>query len=155
MWEARYEMAMGALYGGISFGNAGVTAVHALSYPIGGAFHVPHGDANTLMLPWVGEVNMLGCLDKFVQIAVAMGLFVDGLTPREAGDEAIEGAQAAAMDLEVPQYLSDVNIPDSAIDQLADAAMGQTRLLVNNPRSLTRDDVAEIYRRCAVRPGEE
>ena len=145
---------MGALYGGISFGNAGVTAVHALSYPIGGAFHVPHGDANTLMLPWVMEFNMLGCLDKFVGIAKAMGLYVDGLTPREVADEVIEALRQLAEDLEVPQYLSDVNIPESAIDELADGAMGQTRLLVNNPRTLTRDDVIEIYKRCAVRPGE-
>ena len=80
---------------------------------------------------------------------------MDGLTPREVGDEVIEALKQLAADLDVPQYLSDVNIPDSAIDQLADAAMGQTRLLVNNPRSLTRDDVVEIYRRCAVRPDED
>ena len=153
--SARYEMAMGALYGGVSFGNAGVTAVHALSYPIGGAFHVPHGDANTLMLPWVMEVNMLGCLDRFMRIGVAMGLHIDGLTPRATGAAVIEALRELAEDLDVPQYLSDVNIPESAIDQLADGAMGQTRLLVNNPRALTRDDVVEIYRRCAVRPGEE
>ena len=150
--EARYDMALGALYGGLSFGNAGVTAVHALSYPIGGAFHVPHGDANTLMLPWVMEFNMLGCLDRFVDIAGAMGIFTDGLTPREIGDEVIMSLKQLAEDLEVPQYLSDVNIPESAIEQLADGAMGQTRLLVNNPRALTREDVIEIYERCAVRP---
>ena len=152
--EARYDMALGALFGGIAFGNAGVTAVHALSYPIGGAFHVPHGDANTLMLPWVMEFNMLGCLDKFVEIAEAMGLFVDGLTPREAGDEVIVALKQLADDLQVPQYLSDVNIPESAIEQLADGAIGQTRLLVNNPRTLTRDDIVDIYERCAVRPEE-
>jgi alcohol dehydrogenase len=152
--EARYEMALGALFGGISFGNAGVSAVHALSYPIGGAFHVPHGDANTLMLPWVMEYNMLGCLDRFVEIAKAMGLYVDGLTPREVGDKVVAALKQLAEDLKVPQYLSDVNIPASAIDQLADGAMGQTRLLVNNPRALTRDDVVEIYERCAVRPEE-
>jgi alcohol dehydrogenase class IV len=152
--QARYEMALGALYGGLSFGNAGVTAVHALSYPIGGRFHVPHGDANTLMLPWVMEFNMLGCLEKFVEIGQAMGLHVAGLTPREAAQATVEALKQLAQDLEVPQYLSDVNIPESAIEELADGAMGQTRLLVNNPRSLTREDVIEIYKRCAVRPDE-
>ncbi len=52
MW-ARDNMAMGSMMGGIAFGNAGVGAVHALSYPIGGMFHVPHGVANTMILPWV------------------------------------------------------------------------------------------------------
>jgi alcohol dehydrogenase class IV len=152
--EARFDMALGALYGGISFGNAGVTAVHALSYPIGGRFHVPHGDANTLMLPWVMQYNMLGSLERFANIAVAMGLDIEGYTPREAAQMAVEEMRLLADDLDLPLYLSDVNIPSSAIEDLADGAMGQTRLLVNNPRTLTRDDVVAIYRACAERPDE-
>jgi len=152
--EARYQMALGAFYGGMAFGNAGVTAVHALSYPIGGRFHVPHGPANTLMLPWVMEFNMLGCLDRFVDIAVAMGLDVEGYTPREAAQIAVDEMRQLAVDLDLPLYLSDVNIPASAIDELADGAMGQTRLLVNNPRSISRDDVVAIYQACAERPDE-
>jgi alcohol dehydrogenase class IV len=152
--EARFDMALGALYGGISFGNAGVTAVHALSYPIGGRFHVPHGDANTLMLPWVMQYNMLGSLERFANIAVAMGLDIEGYTPREAAQMAVEEMRLLADDLDLPLYLSDVNIPSSAIEDLADGAMGQTRLLVNNPRTLTRDDVVAIYHACAERPDE-
>jgi alcohol dehydrogenase len=152
--EARFDMALGALYGGMAFGNAGVTAVHALSYPIGGRFHVPHGPANTLMLPWVMQYNMLGCLERFVDIGVAMGLDVEGFTPREAAQMAVEEMRLLAEDLDLPLYLSDVNIPASAIEDLADGAMGQTRLLVNNPRTLTRDDVVAIYQACAERPDE-
>jgi alcohol dehydrogenase class IV len=153
--EARAAMAIGALMGGISFGNAGVTAVHALSYPIGGTFHVPHGIANTLMLPWVMEYNMLACLDYFSEIAVAMGENIQGLSVREAAVRAVEAMRQLAVDIQVPQYLSDVGIPESAIDDLADGAMTQTRLLVNNPRRLTRDDIVQIYRNAAVRPGAE
>jgi len=151
--EARAAMAIGALMGGISFGNAGVTAVHALSYPIGGTFHVPHGIANTLMLPWVMEFNMLACLEYFSEIAVAMGENVQGLSVRDAAVRAVEAMRQLAVDIQVPQYLSDVGIPESAIDDLADGAMTQTRLLVNNPRRLTRDDIVQIYRNAAVRPG--
>jgi len=150
--EARFDMALGALYGGMSFGNAGVTAVHALSYPVGGRFHVPHGDANTLMLPWVMQYNMLGCLERFADIAAAMGLDVDGLTARDAAQMAVDEMRLLADDLDLPLYLSDVGIPASAIEELTDGAMGQTRLLVNNPRTLTRDDVVAIYRACAERP---
>jgi len=152
--EARYDMALGALYGGLSFGNAGVTAVHALSYPIGGRFHVPHGDANTLMLPWVMQHNMLGCLDRFGAIAAAMGLTRNGATQREAAQRAVDEMKLLAADLDLPMYLSDVGIPANAIEDLADGAMGQTRLLVNNPRTLTRDDVVAIYNACARRPVE-
>jgi alcohol dehydrogenase class IV len=150
--EARAAMAIGALLGGISFGNAGVTAVHALSYPIGGTFHVPHGIANTLMLPWVMEYNMLACLDYFSEIAVSMGENVQGLSVRDAAVRAVAAMRQLAVDIQVPQYLSDVGIPESAIDDLADGAMTQTRLLVNNPRRLTRDDIVQIYRNAAVRP---
>ena len=76
---ARHNMAMGSLLGGIAFGNAGVGAVHALSYPIGGTFHVPHGVANTLMLPWVMEYNMVACLQWFTEIGEAMGENIEGL----------------------------------------------------------------------------
>jgi alcohol dehydrogenase class IV len=153
--EARAGMAIGALMGGITFGNAGVTAVHALSYPIGGTFHVPHGVANTLMLPWVMEFNMLACLPYFSEIAVAMGENIEGLSVREAAARSVEAMKQLAVDIQVPQYLSDVGIPESAIEDLADGAMTQQRLLVNNPRRLTRDDIIQIYRNGAVRPGSE
>ena len=153
--EARAGMAIGSMMGGISFGNAGVTAVHALSYPIGGSFHVPHGVANTLMLPWVMEFNMLACLDYFAEIAVAMGENISGLSTREAASAAVQAMKQLAIDIQVPQYLSDVGIPESAIEELADGAMTQARLLVDNPRRLTRDDIIQIYKNGAVRPGSQ
>jgi alcohol dehydrogenase class IV len=153
--EARFGMAMGSLLGGLAFANAGVTAVHALSYPIGGTFHVPHGVANTLMLPWVMEYNMLACLDYFSEIAVAMGENISGLSVRDAAARSVEAMKQLAVDIQVPQYLSDVNIPESAIEEMADSAMTQTRLLVNNPRRLSRDDIVAIYHNGAVRPGAE
>jgi len=146
---------MGSLLGGLAFANAGVTAVHALSYPIGGTFHVPHGVANTLMLPWVMEYNMLACLDYFSEIAVAMGENISGLSVRDAAARSVEAMKQLAVDIQVPQYLSDVGIPESAIDEMADSAMTQTRLLVNNPRRLSRDDIIAIYHNGAVRPGSE
>jgi len=152
---ARHNMAMGSLLGGIAFGNAGVGAVHALSYPIGGSFHVPHGVANTLMLPWVMEYNMVSCLTWFTEIGEALGENVEGLSVREGAEKTLAALRQLAEDLQVPLYLSDVGIPESAIEEMADSAMGQVRLLNNNPRKLTRDDVVQIYRNCAVRPGAE
>ena len=79
MW-ARDAMAMGSMMGGIAFGNAGVGAVHALSYPIGGMFHVPHGVANTMVLPWAMDFNKLACLRWMRQVGEAMGENMAGLT---------------------------------------------------------------------------
>jgi alcohol dehydrogenase class IV len=152
---ARHNMAMGSLLGGIAFGNAGVGAVHALSYPIGGMFHVPHGVANTLMLPWVMEFNMLSCLQWFREIGEAMGETMDGLSDREAADKTVAAMRQLAVDLNVPQYLSDVDIPESAIPDLVKGALTQGRLWANNPRKFTADDMAQVYHNMAVRPGSK
>ena len=150
---ARHNMAMGSLLGGIAFGNAGVGAVHALSYPIGGMFHVPHGVANTMMLPWVMEFNMLACLQWFKEIGEAMGENMEGLSDREAADKTIAALRQLAVDLNVPLYLSDVGIPESAIPDLVKGAMTQARLWANHPRKFTPEDMEQVYRNMAVRPG--
>lgn len=151
----RHNMAMGSLLGGIAFGNAGVGAVHALSYPIGGTFHVAHGIANSLLLPWVMEFNMLSCLQFFKEIGQAMGENIEGLSDREAADVTLAAMRTLAEDLNVPLYLSDVGIPASAIPELVAGALTQTRLLNNNPRKLTAEDMTQIYQNCAVRPGSK
>ncbi len=150
---ARHNMAMGSLLGGIAFGNAGVGAVHALSYPIGGMFHVPHGVANTLMLPWVMEFNMLSCLQWFREIGEAMGENMDGLSDREAADKTVAALRQLAEDLNVPLYLNEVGIPESAIPDLVKGALTQGRLWANNPRKFTAEDMAQVYRNMATKPG--
>ncbi len=152
MW-ARDNMAMGSMMGGIAFGNAGVGAVHALSYPIGGMFHVPHGVANTMVLPWAMDFNKLACLRWFRQFGEAMGENMEGLSDREAADKTVAALRLLADDLGVPQYLSDVDIPESAIPDLVEGAKTQARLWGNNPRKFTPEDMEQVYRNMAVRPG--
>ena len=152
---ARHNMAMGSLLGGIAFGNAGVGAVHAMSYPIGGTFHVPHGVANTLMLPWVMEYNMMSCLEWFKEIGEFMGENMEGLSDREAAAKTVAAMRTLAEDLEVPQYLNEIGIPESAIPSLVEGAETQARLWNNNPRKFTPDDMAQIYHTMAVKPGTE
>jgi len=151
MW-ARDNMAMGSMMGGIAFGNAGVGAVHALSYPIGGMFHVPHGVANTMVLPWAMDFNKLACLRWFRQFGEAMGENMTGLSDREAADVTVASLRRLADDLGVPQYLSDVDIPESAIPDLVEGAKTQARLWNNNPRKFTPEDMERVYRNMAVRP---
>ncbi|MBC7331302.1 MAG: iron-containing alcohol dehydrogenase [Synergistetes bacterium] len=143
--EARYNMSLGSLIAGIAFGNSSCAAVHALAYPLGGQFHIPHGVANTLMLPYVMEYNVVSRMEKFVKIAEALGEKVEGLSLRDAAFKAIDAMVNIAKDIGVPMRLRDVNIPKDAIPKMAAAAINETRLLSQNPRVLTLKDIEDIY----------
>jgi alcohol dehydrogenase len=143
--EARSKMLEGSLLAGIAFANAGVTAVHAFAYPIGGEFHVAHGLANSIMLPAVMRFNLLGNLAKFADISQALGLETEGLSDKEAALEGLEAVEDLMEDLNIPRRLRDLNIPREAIPTLAEGVMKVTRLLANNPRRITLDDARRIY----------
>lgn len=138
--KARHNMLMASLLAGMSFANAGVAAVHAFAYPLGGMFHVPHGLANSLMLSTIIEFNMPCCEDKFRQVG---RYFVNDGRPFQGLDVYIRGLCSG---LKIPGSLSEVNIPEDAITQLAEGAMKVTRLLVNNPRPVTLSDAVTLYR---------
>ena len=84
-----------------------------------------------------------------------MGETMEGLSVREGADKTVDAMRQLAEDLQVPIYLSDVGIPESAIDDLVKGALTQGRLWANNPRKLTADDMVQIYQNCAVRPGSK
>jgi alcohol dehydrogenase class IV len=143
--EARSHMLEGSLLAGIAFANAGVTAVHAFAYPLGGEFHLAHGLANAVMLPHVMRFNLLGNLPKFADIGSALGLDTDPLTDKEAALEALEAVEDLMEDLNIPRRLRELNIPREAIPSLADGVMKVTRLLANNPRRITLEAARRIY----------
>ncbi|OQC28240.1 MAG: 1,3-propanediol dehydrogenase [Deltaproteobacteria bacterium ADurb.Bin072] len=144
--EARTAMMEAALLAGIGFANAGVTAVHAFAYPIGAEFHIPHGVANTLMLPHVIRFNVLGNLEKFAQLAKPFGLPVEGLDNLAIVDRVIATIDRLADDIRVPRHLADFGVKEKDIPMLAEGVMKVTRLLANNPRTLTLDDAKRIYK---------
>jgi alcohol dehydrogenase class IV len=143
--EARYDMSLGSLYAGISLANAGVTAVHALAYPLGGTFNVAHGIANGLLLPYVMEFNVLGNIPKFAQIAHFLGEKVDHLPLLDQAYQAAKAVKALYRDLKIPQSLTELKVPKEGIPAMAKAAMNVTRLMGNNPRVMTVQDVERIY----------
>jgi alcohol dehydrogenase class IV len=104
--EARYDMSIASLYAGISLANAGVTAVHALAYPLGGTFNVAHGIANGLLLPYVMEFNVLGNIPKFSQIARFLGEKVEHLPQLDQAYQAPKAVKAIYRDLKIPQSLT-------------------------------------------------
>jgi alcohol dehydrogenase class IV len=143
---ARSCVIEGSLLAGIAFANAGVGAVHAFAYPLGGEFHLAHGLTNTLMLPYVMRYNILGCPDKFAQMAQAFGEKVKGLSELDGAETSVKFVERLSDDLRVPRRLRDVGIPENAIPRLAEAAMKVTRLLANNPRKITLEDAIAIYK---------
>ena len=137
----------GSYLAGLGLSMAGVGAVHALAYPLGAFFDVPHGIANGLLLPYVLEYNYPGNMDKFRRIAVAMGQEVEGLSPREAASLAAESVFDLAEDIGTPLTLKELSIPEDSIKKMAEAAMKVERPMANNPRPMTVETAEEIYRR--------
>ena len=143
--EARNHMSEGALLAGIAFGNSGVAAVHALSYPLGSRFHVPHGVANGLLLPYVMECNLPANLPKYAVVAQMLGEKTEGLSLKEAAERGVEAVKALATDIGIPIHLQALGVPKEALKEMAMATMDVTRLLANNPKKLTLDDVQGIW----------
>jgi alcohol dehydrogenase class IV len=144
--EARGAMLLGSLLAGQAFANSPVAAVHALAYPIGGHFHVPHGLSNALVLTHVLRFNLPAAAPAYAEIAA--DAFPElAVVPAEARAEAfVEALALLGRDLSLPQRLRDANIPEEALAIMARDAMKQTRLLVNNPRPVTEADALAIYR---------
>lgn len=144
--QAREDMATGSLLAGLAFGNAGVGAVHALAYPLGGRYQLAHGVTNALLLPFVMEWNKLACVERFRGIAVAFDEPVAGLSDHQAAEIVIKRLHQLCADVEIPSGLRSFDIPESAIAELAAEAINVERLLRNNPRVLSQADIEAIYR---------
>ena len=142
--DARQGMLLGAYFAGQAFSNAPVAAVHALAYPIGGIFHVPHGLSNSLVLPHVLRFNLPEATAHYAQLAAIVAPNAGG--SEEARAEAlIVAMQHIALKTGIETTLRQVGITERDLDRLADDAMLQTRLLGNNPREVTRADARAIY----------
>lgn len=144
--QARYNMSLGSLYGGMCLGPVNTAAVHAMAYPLGGMFNVPHGVANSLLLPYVMRYNLISNLDKFANIAMLLGENIEGLSLRDAADVAVDTVVQLSADVGIVSRMRDLDIPEDAIDSMAEASMLVTRLMNNNPRRMTLEAARKIYR---------
>ncbi len=142
--EARSDVAMGSLLGGFCLGPVNTAAVHALSYPLGSMFHLPHGLSNALLLPYVMEYNYSANPKKYAEVAVALGCNREN-TDEETARAGIAKIRELIKDCGIPARLSDLNIPKESIQQMAEEAMQITRLLNNNPREVTLEGAISIY----------
>jgi len=143
--DARHDMLLGALYGGMCIATSSTTAVHALAYPLGGKYRMPHGVSNAILLPYVMRFNSVGNADKFRDMALAMGLDVTHLSAEDAATAMIEELFTLNRDLEIPADLKRWHISAADLDTLVEGAAKVTRLLDNNPRPMSKDDIRAIY----------
>ncbi len=142
--EAREALAFGSLYGGLCLGPVNTAAVHALSYPLGGEFHIPHGLSNAILLPSVMKFNMPANIKRHAEVAIALGC-EPGKNDEETAQRGVDFIYRLAAAVGIPDKLTALGIPQTAVDGMAKAAMQVQRLLKNNPREVTEQDARDIY----------
>tara|TARA_R110002074_G_scaffold46750_12_gene120308 strand:- start:262 stop:1422 length:1161 start_codon:yes stop_codon:yes gene_type:complete len=144
--EAREAMLRGSMLAGQAFANSPVGAIHALAYPLGGIYHVPHGLSNALVMPFVMQFNLEAAAPLYAQLADALDVPRGSENSNEArAQQFIDYLESLAVRVKAPRKLREIGIKQDATTELAEAAMLQTRLLVNNPRELALADAQRIY----------
>jgi alcohol dehydrogenase len=145
--DARHDMLLAALFGGMCIASSSTTAVHALAYPLGGKFHIPHGLSNAVLLPYVMQFNLDATVEKFRDIAQAMGLDIAGISAEAAAQKMIANLFSLVEDLKINECLKlqERGITVADVDVMVDGAAKVTRLLNNNPKPMGREDMREIY----------
>ncbi|WP_417793337.1 iron-containing alcohol dehydrogenase [Terasakiella pusilla] len=145
--QARSDMLLGSTLAGQAFANSPVAAVHALAYPLGGIYHIPHGLSNALVLPHVMAFNAPNCLNEYAELAPYVFPELATVTDlQDRVDQFIQRTAQLSRDLGLQTTLREMNIEESALETLASEAMKQTRLLVNNPRDVDEQAALDIYR---------
>lgn len=143
--EARGAMLLGAYLAGIAFANAPVAGVHALAYPLGGHFHVPHGLSNALMLPHVLGHNMGAAMPLYAELAPFVDPKLGAIGRQGQAQGLVEALVSIAADCGLPSKLRAVGVEAGHLDLLASEAMKQQRLLINNPCPIEEHHARALY----------
>jgi alcohol dehydrogenase len=144
--QAREAMLRGSMLAGQAFANSPVGAIHALAYPLGGIYHIPHGLSNALVMPYVMQFNLEAAAPLYAQLADALDIPRGSENSSEArAQQLIDFLEGLAVKVKAPRKLREIGIAQDATTELAAAAMLQVRLLVNNPKEVTLADAQRIY----------
>ena len=147
--NARTDMLLGSMMAGMAFGNSPVAGVHALAYPLGGTFHIPHGLSNSLVLPHVLRFNIAddNAAQLYAELAPRLFPKMDiSSDNKETSIKFIDNLASLSKELGLEQKLRGLNIPEDACAKMASDAMKQSRLLINNPKEITEKDAFDIYK---------
>jgi len=144
--QARTDLSLGSLYGGMCLGPVNTTAVHALSYPLGSEFKIAHGLANAILLPFVMEYNLPSDNERYKQVALALGAKLKA-SDEETAREGVTIVRNLVRQCKLPEKLSEIGIPKEAIPEMARSAVKIQRLMKNNIREISVDDAIGIYQK--------
>lgn len=142
---ARDRMAYAEYLAGMAFNNASLGHVHAMAHQLGGYYDLPHGVCNAILLPHVERFNMIAKMERFVDIAVAMGEIVDGMSTRDAAEKALTAIQTLSVDVGIPKGLQELGVKEEDLKIMAENAQ-KDACGFTNPRCPTLDDVIGIYK---------
>jgi len=145
--ESREKMLLGSMYGGMALTSAGTAAVHALAYPIGARYGIPHGIANSMLLVPVLEFSLDSCSERLSAVADVMGVDSSSMGNVEKAEWVLGRLKALICDLRIPDSLKPFGCEESHLDDLSAAASEVKRLLDNNPKAMSLRDIKNIYRR--------
>jgi alcohol dehydrogenase len=143
--DARIGMSWVSSLAGVALANAGVGAVHALAYPLGGKFHIEHGVANALLMPFVFEVIGKTCTEEMIDVAAFLQLGDFKNRPHEALSKVVHYLYQLLEDLDLPTSLSELGIDEESLPMLAEQAAKIDRLLSNTPYKLNEQKILKIY----------
>ncbi len=144
--RTRDMMAHAEYLAGIAFNNASLGYVHSMAHQLGGYYNLPHGVCNAILLPYVEMYNKQVVPERFADIARAMGEKVEGLSPEEAADKAIDAIKKLASKIGIPSGLKELGAREEDLELLAENAMKDVCRLTN-PRDLSREEIIEIYKK--------
>ncbi len=144
--EARDGMATAQYIAGMAFSNVGLGLVHGMAHPLGAYYDIPHGVANALLLPFVMEYNKEAAKAKYRKIAEAMGVDTSAMNDDQAAQAAVDAVKALAVEVHIPQHLSEIGVPESGLPTLAQAAFNDV-CTPGNPRTATVEEILEVYKK--------
>ena len=142
---ARDKMAYAEYLAGMAFNNASLGHVHAMAHQLGGFYDLPHGVCNAILLPHVSAFNLIAKMDRFGDIAIAMGENIVGLSKRDAADRALESIRKLSADVGIPSGLEELGVKEEDLPTMAENAQKDACGLTN-PRCPTLEDVIQIYK---------
>ena len=142
---ARDGMAVAQYIAGMGFSNVGLGLVHGMAHPLGAYFDIPHGVANALLLPIVMQYNAPSAIEKYSDIAKAMGVNIDGFSKEVAAQAAVDAVKALAAKVGIPEKLRDLNVTEDSLDKLALSAFNDV-CTPGNPREAKVEDILGLYK---------
>jgi alcohol dehydrogenase len=142
---ARDNMAYAEYLAGMAFNNASLGHVHAMAHQLGGFYDLPHGVCNAILLPHVQRFNMIAKMDRFMDMAVAMGEKLEGLSHRAAAEKALDAIRTLSADVGIPTGLAQLGVKEGDLRVMAENAQ-KDACGFTNPRCPTLENVIEMYK---------